>query len=282
MKFNKLYTFLAVAVVALTTTSCFDDPGTETLYTGNMVEFNAANLPTGLTSSFIRLNSAQTDVVQVQVNRVATTSTAPITVNIEADPTSTAVEGVHYSLASKTVVINPGDFVVNFPVTVLTGNITASETPNLVLKITSASGADVSTKYSNLTLRIRVICPSTLAAKYSVVWEILQVGDGDGGADQVVNNFTISSAKEVTFTAAGTGSYTVDDISFGMYPGLYNDARPAGRINDSCGNLNGPSTNADRFGDPFTIKGSVNPDGTLKIIWSNTYGDGGTVILTKI
>lgn len=282
MKFNKLYTFLAVAVGAMTTTSCFDDPGNETRYGGNMVEFNAGNLPTGITSSFVRLSSTQSDVVKVQVNRVSTTSTAAITVNIDADPTSTAVAGVHYSLDSKTVVINPGEFVVDFPVTVLTGNITPTETPNLVLKITSATGADVSTNYNDLTIRIRVICSSTLASKYSVLWERLQIGDGAGGAAQVLNNYTISSAKEVVLTTSGTGSYTVDDISFGMYPGVYSEAKPAGRINDACGKLTGPSSNADRFGDPFTINGAVNPNGTLKITWSNTWGDGGTVILTKI
>ncbi len=282
MKFNKLYTFLAVAVAALTTTACFDDPGTETLYNGNMVEFNAGNIPNGLTSSFVRLNNTQTDVVQVQVNRVSTSSTEPITVNIEADPTSTAVEGVHYRLASKTIVINPGEFVVNFPVTVLTGNITPAETPNLVLKIGSATGANVSSQYNDLTVRIRVICPSTLAAKYSVLWERLQLGNGTGGAGQVLTNYVDPKAKEVVFTAAGTGIYTIDDISFGMYPGLYNDSKPAGRINDACNKLTGPSSNADRYGDPFTINGVVNANGTLKITWSNTYGDGGTVILTKI
>ncbi len=282
MKLNKIYTLLAVAVAAMTTTACFDDPGTDTLFNGNVVEFNAGNLPNGLTSSFVRLNDTQTDVVQVQVNRVSTTATQPITVNIESDPTSTAVEGVHYSLASKSIVINPGEFVVNFPVTVLTGNISPSEAPNLVLKIASASGADVSSNYNDLTVRIRVICPSTLAAKYSVFWERLQLGDGEGGADQTATNFVIASAKEVVFTAAGTGSYTVDDISFGMYPGLYSDSKPTGRINDACSKLTGPSSNADRFGDPFTINGVVNPDGTLKITWSNTWGDGGPVILTKI
>lgn len=282
MKFNKLYTFLAVSVAALTTTACFDDPGTETLYNGNMVEFNAGNIPNGITSSFIRLNSTQTDVIQVQINRVSTSATDPITVNIEADPTSTAVEGVHYSLASKTIVINPGEFVVNFPVTVLTGNMTPAELPNLVLKIVSAIGAGVSTNYNDLTVRIRVICPSTLAAKYSVFWEYLQLGDGEGGAGQSTTNFVIASAKEVVFTASGTGSYTVDDISFGMYPGLYSDTKPAGIINDACNKLTGPSSNADRYGDPFTINGVVNANGTLKITWSNTYGDGGIVILTKI
>lgn len=271
-----------MAVAAMTTTACFDDPGNETLFNGNVVEFNAGNLPNGLTSSFVRLNSTQTDVVQLQVNRVSSTSTDPITINIEADPTSTAVEGVHYRLASKSIVINPGEFVVNFPVTVLTGNITPAETPNLVLKIGSATGAGVSTNYNDLTVRIRVICPSTLAAKYSVFWEKLQTGDGEGGADQTATNFVIASAKEVAFTASGTGSYLVDDISFGMYPGLYSDAKPTGRINDACAKLTGATANADRFGDPFTITGVVNSNGTLKITWSNTYGDGGTVILTKI
>ena len=282
MKLNKLYTFLAVAVASMTTTACFDDPGTDTLFNGNVVEFNAGNLPNGLTSSFVRLSSTQTDVVQVQVNRVSSTSTEPITVNIEADPTSTAVAGVHYSFPSKTIVINKGEFVVNFPVTVLTGNIAPSETPNLVLKITSATGANVSTNYNDLTVRIRVICSSTLAAKYSVFWEKLQLGNGSGGPGQTATNFVIASAKEVVFTASGTGSYTVDDISFGMYPGLYSDSKPAGRINDACSKLTGPSSNADRYNDPFTINGVVNPNGTVKITWSNTYGDGGTVILTKI
>lgn len=282
MKFNKLYTLLAVAVAAMTTTACFDDPGTDTLFNGNVVEFNAGNLPNGVTSSFVRLNSTQTDVVQVQINRVSTSATEPVTVNIEADPTSTAVEGVHYSLASKTIVINPGEFVVNFPVTVLTGNISPAELPNLVLKIASATGAAVSTNYNDLTVRIRVICASTLAAKYTVFWEKLQLGDGAGGADQTATNFVIASAKEVVLTASGTGSYTVDDISFGLYPGLYSDSKPAGRINDACNKLTGPSSNIDRYNDPFTINGVVNSNGTLKITWSNTYGDGGTVILTKI
>jgi hypothetical protein len=282
MKINKIYTLLAVAVAALTTTACFDDPGTETLFTGNIVEFNAANIPNGITSSFVRLNNTQSDVVEVQVNRVSTTATEPITINIAADPTSTAVEGVHYSLASKTVVINAGEFVAKFPVKVLTGNISPSETPNLVLKMASATGAAVSSNYGGLTVRIRVICPSTLAAKYTVFWEKLQLGNGTGGAAQSTTNFVIAAAKEVTFTASGTGSYLVDDISFGMYPGLYQDSKPGGRINDACRKLTGPATNADRYGDKFTINGDVQADGTLKIVWSNTYGDGGTVILTKI
>lgn len=284
MKLNKLYAFLALATVALFTTSCFDDAGTETLYNGNMVEFNAGNLPNAtISSNFVRLNSTQTDVVQVQINRVSTNSTGLITVNIEADTKSTAVEGVHYTLASKSIVINPGVFVVNFPVTILTGKISPAERPDLILKIVSAVGADVSAQYNDLTVGIRVVCASTLAGKYSVFWERLQEGNGTGGAAKTFTNTVLNTAKEVTFVVgSGAGNYSVNDISFGMYPGYYGDSRPAGIIGDVCNKLTGPSSNADRYGDKFVINGVVNPNGTFKITWSNGYGDGGTVILTKV
>jgi hypothetical protein len=282
MKSNKIYIFLAMLVATLTTTACFDDQGVETFYGGNQVEFNAANLPTGLTSSFVRLAPTQTDNIDVQVNRVSTSATEAITVNVEADPTSTAVEGVHYRLASKSITLPAGQFTANLPVTVLTGNIDPSETPNLVLKITSATGAEISTNYAKLKVAIRVICPSDLKGTYTVFWERLQLGDGSGGADQTSNNFVIAAANKVVITQVSAGLYQMDDMSFGMYPGLYSDSKPTGRMRDNCGKLTGLATNADRFADPFTINGVVNPDGKLKITWSNTYGDGGTVILTKI
>ena len=282
MKSNKIYIFLAMLVATLTTTACFDDQGYDTLYDGNQVEFNAANLPNGLTQSFVRLTPTQTDILNVQINRVSTSGAAPITINIDADPTSTAVEGVHYRLDSKSITIGAGEFITTLPVTVLTGNIDPSETPDLILNITSATGAEVSSNYGSLKVAIRVICPSELAGTYSVFWEYLQLGDGDGGADQTATDFVIASASTMTFAAAGTGAYTMNDMSFGMYPGLYGDSRPTGTIRDNCNVLTGAASNQDRYGDPFTISGVVNDDDTITITWSNTYGDGGTVVLTKV
>jgi len=282
MKSNKLYIFLAMLVATLTTTACFDDQGYDTLYNGNMVEFNAANLPNGLTSSFVRLNSTQTDNVDIQVNRVSTSGTGAITVNVEADPTSTAVEGVHYRLASKSITIPAGEFIAKLPVTVLTGNIDPTETPNLVLKITSATGAEVSANYSSLRVAIRVICPSDLKGTYTVFWEKLQTGNGSGGPNQTATNFVIAAADKVVITQVSAGLYQMDDMSFGMYPGIYRDAKPTGRMRDNCTKLTGLTTNVDQYSDPFTINGEVQADGKLKIVWSNTWGDGGTVILTKI
>jgi hypothetical protein len=282
MKSNKIYIFLVMLVASLTTTACFDDQGTDTFYGGNQVEFNAANLPNGVTSSFVRLTAAQTDNIDVQVNRVSSSGTGAITVNVEADPTSTAVEGVHYRLASKSITIPAGEFTAKLPVTVLTGNIDPAETPNLKLIITSATGAEVSTNYGKVTVAIRVICPSDLKGTYKVFWEKLQVGNGSGGPSQTATNFVISAADKVVITQVSTGLYQMDDMSFGLYPGIYSDSKPSGRMRDNCAKLTGLTTNVDRYGDPFTISGTVNPDGKLKITWSNTYGDGGTVILTKI
>lgn len=225
MKLNKLYAFLALATVALSTTSCFDDAGTETLYNGNMVEFNAGNLPNAtITSNFVRLTSTQTDVVQVQINRVSTNSTGSITVNIEADTKSTAVEGVHYSLASKSIVINPGEFVVNFPVTVLTGKISPAERPDLVLKITSAVGADVSAQYNDLTVGIRVVCPSNISVA-SDVWVATGVSR--------FGTFT----SDVKISPLGLGSYVISDISAGLYAAFGFGRIQEAIYSDNCNSL---------------------------------------------
>lgn len=281
MKITRIYTLLAVLIASLTATACFDDPGTDTFFEGNFVEFNDGNLPNGLTARYVRLNTTQTDQLSVQINRVSTNGSAPITVNIEVDPASTAVEGVHYELGTTTATLAANEFVTTFPVTVLTGNIDPSETPNLILRISSASGAEVSSNYGDLTVAIRVICPSELAGDYTVFWEYLQTGDGDGGPNQQFNDFVLGDTP-VTFTASGTGSYLVSDMSFGLYVDGYGDSAPVGRINDNCDVLTGASSNVDRYGDPFTINGEVQEDGTLRITWSNTWGDGGTAILTPV
>ncbi|MBN7811424.1 hypothetical protein J0A68_10690 [Algoriphagus sp. H41] len=281
MKLNKIYIFLATILASLSLTGCFDDQGDDTLLQGTFVEFEDGRLPNGRTASFVRLSANQTDVVELQINRVSTNSSSPITVEVSVDPTSTAVRGVHYEFSGASVTIPAGEFTGMVPVTVLTGNIDPSETPDLVLKMTTASGAEVSTNYGDLLLAIRVICSSELAGTYKVFWEYLQLGDGEGGADQSTTNFVISAADQVVLSNAGTGVYQVNDISFGLYPGLYDDTAPIGKISDACGEITGDPANADRYQDPFTINGMINQDGTISITWSNTWGDAGDVVLTK-
>ena len=278
---RKIYNYLAVVLAAVADDFMLRRSGGE-MCSFQVMRWSSKQLicQNGLTARFIRTSPEQTDQVDVQVNRVSTDGSAPITVNISVDPSSTAVEGVHYELNSTSVTLNGGEFVSDFPVTILTGNIDPSETPDLVLNIESATGAEVSANYGQLTIAIRVICPSELAGTYTVFWEFLQTGDGSGGPNQTATDFVIGSADEVVFEEAGTGAYNIDDMSFGLYPGIYNDAAPSGRINDSCDVLTGADGNVDQYADPFTINGEVLDDGRLRITWSNTWGDGGTVVLT--
>jgi hypothetical protein len=204
MKKNKIYIFMAMVLATLTTTACFDDQGVDTFFGGNQVEFNAGNLPNGLTSTQTRTSDTQTDILQVQVNRVSTSGSGAITVNIAVDPTSTAVSGVHYSLPSNTVTIPAGEFVANFPVTILTGNIEPSETPQLKLVMESATGADLSSNYADLAINIRVVCPSAISVATDV-W-----------AATGVSRFGTFTA-DVSVTPLGNGRYVISDVSAGLY-----------------------------------------------------------------
>ncbi|GAA0879685.1 hypothetical protein GCM10009119_26540 [Algoriphagus jejuensis] len=281
MKLNKIYVILTSIIASMTMMGCFSEQGDDVILQDSFVEFEDGRLPNGRTVSFVVLDPDQTDIVELQVNRVSTNSSTPITVDISVDPTSTAIAGVHYEFAAQSVTIPAGQFLASVKVKVLTGNIVPSETPDLVLKMTSASGAEISTSYGDLLLALRVICASRLAGTYKVFWEYLQTGDGEGGANQATTDFVIASADQVVLTELAIGSYQVSDISFGLYPGLINEPTPTGKIYEACGVITGDPSNADSYNDPFTINGTLNEDGTISITWSNTWGDGGDVVLTK-
>lgn len=221
---KKLYIYFAVVFVAMAMTSCFDDPGAEVFFDGNQVEFNAGALPNGLTATQTRTSDTQTDILQVQVNRVSTSATAAVTVNIVVDPTSTAVNGVHYSLASNSLTIPAGEFIGNFPVTILTGNIQPTEAPVLKLVIDTSTGADLSANYADLAINIRVVCPSAISTDTDV-WV--------ASTSTIYGNFT----KDVTFKPLANGQYAVSDVSAGMYAAFgYSDTQEV-IYGDNCGKI---------------------------------------------
>lgn len=221
---KKLYIYFAVVFAAMAMTSCFDDPGTDVFIEVNQVEFNAGSLPNGLTTTQTRSSDTQTDVIQVQVNRVSTDGSGAITVTIAVDPTSTAVNGVHYSLASNTVTIPAGEFVANFPVTILTGNIEPSETPQLKLVMESATGAELSPNYADLTINIRVVCPSSISVATDV-W----------GATGVSRFGTFTA--DVSVTPLGNGRYVISDVSAGLYAAFGFSTTQEAIYSDNCNAL---------------------------------------------
>ncbi|MBK6265232.1 hypothetical protein JKA74_09290 [Marivirga sp. S37H4] len=127
----------------------------------------------------------------------------------------------------------------------------------------------------NADWAINFSCPSVLAGIYNSVASG-SFGDGAGGSAGAYAG--LNATVELTQTATD-GVYSIDDMSFGLYPQGYGDTAPSGRIRDICNDLNDLG-DTDQYGDPFTMNGTVNADGTIDLEWSNTWGDGGTVTLT--
>lgn len=271
---KKLYIYFAVVFAAMATTSCFDDPGTEVFIDVNHVEFNAGNLPNGLTATQTRNSDSQTDLLQIQVNRVSTNASSAITMNIAVDPTSTAVNGVHYSLASNSVTIPAGEFVANFPVTILTGNIEPTETPQLKLKIESATGAELSPNYADLAINIRVVCPSSISLAT------------DTWAATGVSGFGTFTA-DVKVTPLGNGRYVISDISAGLYAAFGFSTTQEAIYSDNCNALTFVQRRQAEFGisaptvDPKV--GSYNSaTKTMVVYWSDPQnGINGKTTLVK-
>ena len=124
---------------------------------------------------------------------------------------------------------------------------------------------------------IVLVCPA--AIDIAGTYKSLSSGELGGGGGPYDNLSTT-----VTITKINTGQYTVSDLSFGVYPVLYEEATaPAGVLNVCGFEITGSPENADRFGDSFTITGEVVEATTdiIKIEWSNGYGDSGEVTLVK-
>jgi hypothetical protein len=120
-----------------------------------------------------------------------------------------------------------------------------------------------------------VVCTSTgLAGTYSSMANGF-FGDGAGGTDGSYSDL----ATTITITEIRPGLYEIDDMSFGLYPELYGDTAPTGQVN-LCGTDISDRGDTDQYGDPFTITGTLNQDGSVDLTWINTWGDRGTVVLT--
>ena len=122
-----------------------------------------------------------------------------------------------------------------------------------------------------------VSCPSDLAGTYT------SVSGGPIGPGSPAGGSYSDLAGEVIITADGGGVYSVDDLSAGLYElawGAFGAAPQPGTFRDVCGEITIIEF-SDQYGDTVTGTGKVNEDGTITYTWINTYGDGGTVVLTK-
>lgn len=136
-------------------------------------------------------------------------------------------------------------------------------------------GEDAAKSSVARSVEVDVLCPakSDAAGAYNTDADG-GFGDGAGGSAPYTG-----LAATVTITKLGTGQYSIDDMSFGLYPIGYGDTAPSGTVT-ICGSSISDNGDTDQYGDPFTITGTLNDNGTINLEWSNTWGDSGVVTLT--
>ena len=119
---------------------------------------------------------------------------------------------------------------------------------------------------------ISLVCPSDLAGTLDYVH-----------TSMVANGTPCGSASltgTVTWTETGPGLYETTDASFGQFADCYGDTPAVGlSINDSCDLIS--VVGSDQYGDAYTYDIISIEGPTMTIEWTNTFNDGGTVVLTR-
>lgn len=265
-----IISFLGLMAVSLCISGCMDDSGFDILWEGREVEFEAASLPNQTVTEVVFLDNSQnnqTDLTMLRINLVGAQIPDEVTLSIGVDPSSTAVQGVHYRMERMDVTIPANSSFVDLPIEILTGNLATEETPDLVLNIIDAGNVKVSANYGTVTLQIRLACASNLAGTYRTV------NVGTGG--------TLN--YQVTITEVEPLTYRISDITGGVYALLYGAEDNPAVFTDLCGTLTVFDQPDLVFGnDKFNGTGRVNADGTIVISWENENEDSGVTTLTPI
>jgi hypothetical protein len=129
---------------------------------------------------------------------------------------------------------------------------------------------------SNCSLPFSVVCSSSLEGDYTYSTVNMVGGPGAGSSAGPVTG-TVTLAKGATAT-----SYTITDVSFGMFAEVWGDTPPGGsiRLNDACNLLSLSGT--DKYGDSYSLTITNVSGNSFTFNWTNTYGDKGTTTLTKV
>jgi hypothetical protein len=171
-----------------------------------------------------------------------------------------ALQAMNFTLAD----INGGDF---FEFRLVLTAIDGRQYTNSNLSGDVAGGAYYRSPFF---YRIPVVCPSALAGTYDYVQTDMFCGGG-----------RVASGK-VTWTAvAGTTTYTSNNWDFGSWVACYGSGTAGGtlRLSDACGIIS--VTGQDQYGDTYRYLIQEVAGSKLTIKWDNTYGEFGTVVLTR-
>lgn len=121
---------------------------------------------------------------------------------------------------------------------------------------------------------VNLLCPSDLSGTFDYVHTNQVTGPGGGPCTEATLTGT------VTWEEIGPGQYSTTDATFGLFPNCWADVPVTGPvINDSCDLIS--LSGSDQYGDSYTYTILSIEGAKLTLAWENTYGDGGTVELTR-
>lgn len=242
---KKQIKFLSIACTILFFMSCDlgDDPISDLNDKGpNLLGFVNATL----NASVVTDGEDKPYILPIQLaGPTASSFVGEFSATIEADPASTAIEGVHYTLSSNTVNISSSNnLIANLPLTIITEGIVPplDVNPILILNITGASDESVVPNGRTKSIRINIeyLCFSDITGFYSAV-------EGEYWRLGVLNATTASwpAATEIIFLCGNT--YRVIE-----YFGIFNGNEWYFEV-DGSGKITYPATTPD--GTPQTGNG---------------------------
>ncbi len=246
----KLITLTLVSGVILT--GCFDESGQEITFSGEGSQaFVGLDAASGTdTFTFLRAN----DGSEPSAGFYVTSSSADaVNVTIAIDESSTAIEGLHYNIASTSVSIAAGAYTAELPITVLPDNIEAGEQWTIIVNITDAD-VSINENFGSATHTIQISCPPNIPEGTYLTSFPTAAEDPDA----CETGFAYED-HEVTVTYdASTETYTISDADIGYFSGDYE--APTKFIN-ICDNLDIIGDSAAPFGISFVGSGIFIPEG---------------------
>ncbi|GAB1307622.1 hypothetical protein KH5_03050 [Urechidicola sp. KH5] len=272
---NLKYIFLLFA--SLVFTACDDeDHGVDANnYNGTPVTYFTA----GSTGNYFVTPNA--DVFTIQIGATNTSSTERI-FNVVIDESSTAVEGVDYSLPFTNIVIPAGEYFGEIQVQGIFEG-TTSEGSQLVLSINGGGVNEVMVNNS-FTLDIVQKCISDLGGSYSVTTTY-------GYHDFLPSYSTNTMEVEISVIDQEAGLYEIFDFSGGLYSdGPYSSAYGTSdfvvQFTENCGQI-GWTGQSDQWGACIPLDGGVNSvdlnTGVVTISWyCEAYGENGVSVYTPL
>lgn len=290
---------VAVAIILTTFSSCLvDDDVTDYGAGVNIIDFPSSTID----GTFdIGIDEAEFEVPSRLVGGNGAAAPSDVTVTYEIDPAkTTAVEGVNFEILNGgTFTFPAGETETTFPIKIISSSLDPDLAVPLTigLKLKSAVGnfpVAVSTKATTgtIVINLKPLCPISddLSGTHTYTQTQIQYGDGNGTSTGTVISGTISGS--VTWTevaptgnqqAGSVGKYSLDDASFGVFEAVYQDDPAVGPdgayFTWVCREL--LFSGSDQYSDVFTYN-ILSVSGPVMIFtWTNTWGDGGRVTLTR-